>query len=71
MFQEQNPISAADGREAVRDVDRGAAPRQRMDPFEELVLRLGVERGGRLIQQEDARVAHEGARQRNFLPLAP
>ena len=41
-----------------------------MDPFEELVLRLGVERGGRLIQQEDACVAHEGARQRDFLPLA-
>src|ERR1700694_3040702 len=41
-----------------------------MDSFEQLVLRRGVERGGWLIEQQDSRVAHEGAGQRNLLPLA-
>src|SRR5438552_18256730 len=70
VLEEDDPIGAPDRRESVRDIDRGAAPGQRVDSFEQLVFRLGVERGRRFIQHDHARVAHEGARQGNLLPLA-
>src|SRR2546422_11779480 len=41
VLQEQDSVGAADRREAMRDVDGGAGPRQRVDAFEELVLRPG------------------------------
>src|SRR6267378_4319728 len=37
---------------------------------EQLVLGLGIERGGGLVEHQDLRVAHEGARQGDLLPLA-
>ena len=40
------------------------------DVLEDLPLGLGVEGAGRLVEDEDLRVAHEGARQGDLLPLA-
>ena len=65
------------GREAVRDQHRDAAVGRRRSrarggvALEQRVLGLGVERGGRLVEHEQQRrVAHEAARQRQLLPLA-
>ncbi len=70
MLEEQDAVRPPDGRETVRDIHRGLAPGQRSQPLEEVILRLRVQRGRWLIQQEDARVAHEGAGQRHLLPFA-
>ena len=60
----------AHGREAVRDDDRRAALGELAEALEDGVLGLGVERGGRLVEHEDVGLlAHEGARQRDLLPL--
>ena len=45
--------------------------RERAEALEDGVLGLGVERGGRLVEDEDVGLlAHEGARERDLLPLA-
>ena len=49
----------------------GASLRGAGVALEQRVLRLGVERGGRLVEHQHQRlVAHEAARQRQLLPLA-
>ena len=56
----------------VRDIDRGDAdlllqPHQ-LDPH--LLAQLGVEIGQRLVEQDDARLVDDGARERDALALA-
>src|SRR2546423_11005355 len=50
VLEEDDPVSAPDGREAVRYVDGRAPLGQRAKPLEEVVLGLRVQRGGRLVQ---------------------
>jgi hypothetical protein len=47
----------------VADQQRGAAARQFLEAQVDIVLRLGVERGGRLIKDLQWRTAEEGASQ--------
>src|SRR6185369_1072306 len=56
--------------EAVRDEDRGAAGLERLESLEELVLTLGVDRGGGLVQDQELALAHERAREGEALPFA-
>src|SRR5713101_6639690 len=70
MFEEDDAVGAAHGREPVRDVHGGAAAREGTQPLEEVVLGLRVERRRRLVEQQDLGVTHERARQRDLLPLA-
>ena len=44
---------------------------QRRDQFQEFLGRFLVQAGGRLVQDQDVGPAHEGARQHEFLALAP
>src|SRR5919198_2586888 len=70
VLQEDDPVRTPDGREAVRDVDGGAAVGKRAKPLEQVVLGLRVERRRRLVEEEDPRVlAHERTRERDLLPL--
>src|ERR1700722_10661057 len=64
-------VGHAHGREAVRYQYGDAIARQRAKMFEDLRLRARIHRRGRLVEHQDVRIsAHEGARQRDLLPLA-
>ncbi len=54
----------------MRDEDGGPLGGELLQPREQLVLGLRIERGGGLVEHQDLRVAHEGARQGDLLPLA-
>ncbi len=57
-------------RRPVRDEDHGAPRREALHCFEHLLLGLSVEVGGRLVEQQQRRVAQERAGQRDALALA-
>ena len=57
-------------RQPVGDDERGAAARQPVEGAADRRLALGVERRGRLVEQEDGRVAQDGAGDRQPLALA-
>ena len=69
-LQHHHAVEIAQCRQPVRDRnDRAPAhqPRQRLaDRF----LGFAVERGSRLVEQQDRRILQEGARDRDALPLA-
>ncbi len=52
-FEHDDLVGVADRAEAVRDGDDGAAFHQAFERFHDDLLRLGVERGGRLVEDED------------------
>ena len=54
----------------VRDHDRGTALPQPRERHLDGCLALRVERAGRLVEQQDARIAQQRARQGHPLPLA-
>ncbi len=65
-------ISSAlhDGREPVRDHERGAALRHPVERVLDFLLGVAVERGGRLVEQQDRRAFQDGARDGDALLLA-
>ena len=63
-------VGVPDGGEPVRDHDRGAALAQPGKCGLHGGLVLGVERAGRFVEQQDARVAQQGAGERDPLALA-
>ena len=69
-FEHDDAVRHAHRREAVRDDDRHAARHQRVEAHEDVVLGARVERRRRLVENEQLRVAHVGARERDLLPLA-
>src|SRR5882757_8750247 len=70
MIEHGYPVSHPDRREAVRDEYGDPVPGQLPEMLEHLSLSLGVHGRGRLVQyQHIGTSAHEGARQRNLLPL--
>ena len=69
-IHDADQIGADHGREAVRDDDRGAAAHQTAQRRLHLPLRIGVERRGRLVEQQDRRVLQHRARDGDALPLA-
>src|ERR1035441_400894 len=71
LFQHQDLIGHAHGGKSMRYDDRDAIARQFPKMLEYLRFRARIDRGGGLIEHQDIRfVAHEGARQRYFLPLS-
>ena len=57
-------------RQAVRDGDDRAPFHQPLEPLDHEPLGFGVERGGRLVEDQDRRVADDGARDADALALA-
>jgi len=55
--EHEDPVGPLDGREPMRDHDRGPAEHQPSEGLLDEVLALVVERRGRLIEQQDGRVA--------------
>src|SRR5208337_2723104 len=66
----QDLVGAADGREAVSDDERGASTHQVGKAALDDGLRLGVETGGRLVENEDAGIGQDGAGDGEALALA-
>src|SRR5687768_2146465 len=59
-FEHEDAIGHFYGGESMRDDDAGAATGEGTEAFEDGVLGLGVERGGRLVEHEDVGLlAHE------------
>ena len=63
-------IGVAHGRDAVRDDDRRPLPHHAAQPRQDLLLRVGVHRRQRVVQDQDARIDHQRARERRALLLA-
>src|SRR5262249_16140127 len=57
-------------RQRVGDHDRRGTLDRPVDRLLDQPLRLAIERAGRLVEHEDGRVAHDGARDGDALPLA-
>jgi hypothetical protein len=69
ILQHQDAIRALDGRKPMRDDQRGAPRHQRLERGLDMTLSLGVERRGRLIQNQNRRVLEHGARNGQTLTL--
>src|SRR5690242_4979059 len=63
-------VGHANGREAVRDQHRGLVAAQFLEALEHFELRARVERRRRLVEDQQLRVAHVGARNGDLLPFA-
>jgi hypothetical protein len=70
LVQDQDLVGAPDGGESVRDHEGGATTAERVDPVADHGLRLGVEGGGGLVEDEDARVGEHRSGDCHPLPLA-
>ena len=70
VLHHENTVCPAYGREAVGDDERRTARRSVLDGAAHGGFTLGVERGGRLVQQQYRRVAHQRAGERDALALA-
>ena len=70
VVQDVDPVGGLHGREAVRDQQHRPAVCQRLHVLEQLMLRARVERRGRLVEDQQPRLAEERAREGDALPLA-
>ena len=70
VVQHHDQVGVADRGQAVGDHERGAAHHQVVERVEDHGLGLGVDRRGRLVEDQDRRVADEGARDADALALA-
>src|SRR3954447_10389549 len=70
VVEDEDAPGTLDGREAVRDDYRGAAPEQAPQAVLDAALRVDVDVRGRLVEHEDPRVRDQRARERDQLPLA-
>src|SRR5437016_791911 len=69
ILHNKDAICQAHRTEAVTDKDGSLARGQFAEMLEDLVLGLGIERGGRLVEDQDTRIPHKSPRQSNLLPL--
>src|SRR5690606_29025533 len=70
LIHDDDEIRAAHRREAVRDQDGDLVPGQRAEVLEDFRFGLGVHGRRRLVEHEElGAAAHEGARERDALPL--
>jgi len=67
--QHQHPIGLAQRGKTVGDDERGAANHQLVDRALHFLFRDGVERRGRLVEQQDRGVLQQRSRDRQPLPL--
>ncbi|MPM25386.1 hypothetical protein SDC9_71877 [bioreactor metagenome] len=70
LLEHHDPVGIGDGREPVRDGDDGAALAHRVQAVLDVALGLGVERRGRLVEQQDRRVLQQRAGDADALLLA-
>ena len=70
VVQDEDQVGVADRGQPVGDHERGAALHQVLERVEDHGLGLGVDRGGRLVEDQDRRVLDEGARHADALALA-
>src|SRR5579883_2599372 len=70
VIEHEDPIEVAHRRQAVGDHQGCAALHQAIHGVPDQRLRLAVEARGRLVQDQDARISQEGARDRHTLALA-
>jgi hypothetical protein len=70
VLDEQDAVRMDDGREPVRDGDRGAAGAQNGQRLLHMPLGFRIERRGRLVEQNDRCVADQRACDRDALALA-
>ena len=63
-------VHRRDRRQPMRDRDDGLALHQRVEVLLDRRLDLGVERRGRLVEDQDRRVLQQDARDRDALPLS-
>src|SRR5581483_7800453 len=69
-FEHQDLIRAADRRQPMRDDERRPPGSQLAEAILDHLLALAVEARGGFVEDEDARVCENGARDRHALPLA-
>ena len=70
MLHDEDLVGAADRREPVGDDDRRAAAQQPVERLLDQDLRRPVDVRGRLVEDQDARIGEQGARDRDQLALA-
>ena len=70
LLHDDDQVGIAHRGKPMGDHDRGAALAQPAERDLDGCLALGVERAGRFIEQQDARIAQQGARQSDALALA-
>jgi len=70
VFHDDDPIGAADRRKTVADDQHGSVSGEPFQGVLDHVLGFAVDRAGRFIEQQDRRVAEQGAGQRDPLALA-
>jgi hypothetical protein len=70
VLHHQDLVGTPDRRQAVGDDDRGAAAQQPVERTLDENLRRAVDVRRRLVEDENARVGEEGARDRDQLALA-
>ncbi len=68
-FDDQDLLGAADGGQAVRDHERRAAAHQVPQALLNERFRFGVQAGSRFVENKNARVGQDGARDRHALLL--
>ena len=70
LIEHDDLVGGDDGREPVRDDERGAVARHPLQRVLDFVLGVAVERRGRLVQHQDRRRLQHRARDRDALLLA-
>src|SRR5687768_522592 len=70
VLKHQDARRLADGREPMRDHEGGAAFHHLVERNQQQLFGAGVERAGRLIEDQDRRVLEKGARDRQPLAFA-
>jgi hypothetical protein len=70
VLDHENAVSVNDGVQAVGDHQGSAPGAQAGDRILDVTLRFGIEGGGRLVEQDDGRVAQQSAGDRHSLALA-
>ena len=69
-IDDKNQVGALDRREAMRDRDAGAAFARHVERALHEPLTFRVQSGGRLVEQQNARIADDGASDGDSLALA-
>src|SRR5947208_3246935 len=68
--ESRDTVGIAHGRDTVRDEDRGPSEHDFSQMVEDLFFGVGVDAGKSVVEDEDTRVADDGARNRGPLLLA-